>query len=62
MTACYVQNRLQTRATDKTPYEMWNGEKLDLQHMRVFGSRVYYMLMFPQKSEQNGTHIQLTES
>ena len=41
MTACYVQNRLPTRATDKTPYEMWNGEKPDLKHIRVFGSKAY---------------------
>ena len=41
VTACYLQNRLPTRATDKTPYEMWNGEKPDLQHIRVFGSKAY---------------------
>lgn len=41
MTACYVQNRVPTRATDKTPYELWNGEKPDLQHIRVFGSKAY---------------------
>jgi len=36
MTACYVQNRLPTRATDKTPYEVWNGEKPDLQHISLW--------------------------
>ena len=41
MTACYLQNRLPTRATDKTPYHIWNGEKPDLQHIRAFGSKAY---------------------
>jgi len=41
MTACYVQNRLPTRATDKTPYELWNREKPNLQHIKVFGSKAY---------------------
>jgi len=30
MMACYVQNRLPTKATGKTPYEVWNGGKPDL--------------------------------
>ena len=41
MTACYVQNRLPTRAVDKTPYELWNDEKPDVKHIRVFGSKAY---------------------
>ncbi len=40
-TACYIQNRLPTKATEKTPYEMWNGTKPDLSHLRVFGSKAY---------------------
>ena len=41
VTACYIQNRLPTRAVNKTPYEIWNGEKPDLKHIRVFGSKAY---------------------
>ena len=26
MTAVYLQNRLPTKATGKTPFELWNGE------------------------------------
>ena len=43
MTACYLQNRLPTKATQihKTPYELWNGSKPDLSNLRVFGSEAY---------------------
>lgn len=35
--AAYVQNRLPSRSVEKTPFELWNGEKPDLGHLRVFG-------------------------
>jgi len=43
LTACYVQNRSPTKGTEthKTPYELWNGSKPDLSHLRVFGSKAY---------------------
>jgi hypothetical protein len=43
LTACYLQNRLSTKGTEthKTPYELWNGSKPDLSHLRVFGSIAY---------------------
>lgn len=41
VTACYLQNRLPTRATNKTSYELWNGVKPNLEHIRVFGSKAY---------------------
>jgi len=41
MTAGYLQNRLPSKAVNKTPYEVWNGEKPDLKHVRVFGSKAH---------------------
>jgi len=41
MTAVYLQNRLPTKATDKTPFELWNGEKPDLSHIRIFGCKAF---------------------
>ncbi len=41
LTACYLQNRLPTRATDKTPFELWNGSRPDIGHIRVFGCKAY---------------------
>lgn len=41
MTAVYLQNRLPTKATNKTPFELWNGEKPDLSHIRIFGCKAF---------------------
>jgi len=41
MMAAYLHNRLPTKAVSKTPYEVWNGEKPDLKHIRAFGSKAY---------------------
>lgn len=43
-TACYLQNRLPTRATGKTPYELWNKSIPDLKHIRTFGSVAYALI------------------
>ena len=38
-TATYLRNRCPTKAVDgKTPYEVWSGEKPNVQHLRIFGS------------------------
>jgi hypothetical protein len=40
--ACYIKNRLPTRALDgKTPYEAWTGEKPRVDQLRKFGCVVY---------------------
>jgi transposase InsO family protein len=36
-TAAYILNRVPTKATNKTPYEIWNGRKPNLKHLRVWG-------------------------
>lgn len=36
-TAVYLLNRVPTKATTKTPYELWTGKKPVLQHLRVWG-------------------------
>jgi hypothetical protein len=38
--AVYLHNRLVHSATDRTPYEGWYGRKLDVMHLKTFGSRV----------------------
>lgn len=40
-TANYLQNRLYTRATGTTPFEKWYNNKPPLQHIHIFGSKVY---------------------
>lgn len=42
--AVYIRNRVTTRGLsgNVTPFEMWNGRKPNLNHLRVFGSRCWY--------------------
>jgi len=41
-TAVYLKNRSPTKAlSDVTPEEAWSGQKLDLQHLRIFGCRAF---------------------
>lgn len=39
--ANYVQNRVITRATGRTPFERWNDKKRDLEHLTIFGNRCF---------------------
>lgn len=41
MTAVHLQNRLPTRAVQRTPYELWTGQKPDFKQLRVFGCEAY---------------------
>ena len=36
-TAAYILNRVPTKATAKTPYELWTGRKPSLKHLHVWG-------------------------
>ena len=41
-TACYLVNKSPSSALeDKTPHEVWTGEKPSLSHLRVFGCDTY---------------------
>ena len=40
-TANYLQNRLPTKVTNKTPYELWFNTKPNLKHLRVFGCKAF---------------------
>ena len=35
--AAYILNRVQTKATAKTPYELWTGTKPSLKHLHIWG-------------------------
>ena len=41
LTANFIQNRLPSRPIDKTPYELWTGNKPDLSFMQKFGADCY---------------------
>jgi hypothetical protein len=36
-TTAYILNRVPTKATNKTPYELWTGQKPSLQYFRIWG-------------------------
>lgn len=41
-TAVYLQNRTPSRMNpEKTPFELWHGEKPDVGHLKIFGSVAY---------------------
>lgn len=44
VTTNYLQNRLPTSATGRTPYEKWHSRKPNLEHIHVFGSRAYVQI------------------
>ena len=39
-TAGYILNRVPTKATAKTPYELWTGKKPSLKHLHIWGCPV----------------------
>ena len=44
MTAIYIKNRLpSSKRQDKTPFEIVNGIRPSVKHMRVFGCRVFVL-------------------
>jgi hypothetical protein len=45
-TACYIKNRVTTAGlpNNTTPREIWTGKKPDVGHLRVFGSKCWYII------------------
>ena len=41
MTASYLQNRLSTKISNKTPYKLWNNCKPNLSHIKLFGCKAF---------------------
>lgn len=44
LTAAYLQNRMTSRSVNKTPVELFTGEKSAISHIRVFASKVYSLI------------------
>ena len=40
-TACYLLNNVPSKSVVSTPYEMWNGRKPSISHLRVWGCPAY---------------------
>jgi transposase InsO family protein len=64
MTACYIQNCLPTKAAMKTPYELWNGKKPELQHIKVFRTdhaALQWLRRTPEPIGQQGRWLEILE-
>ena len=40
--ACHVHNRIPSKITKTSPYELWNGRKPNLSYIRVWGCLAFY--------------------
>jgi hypothetical protein len=48
----HITNRFPTaRLGDKTPYEMWHGDKPDVSHLRVWGCKAYVHIQGDQRTK-----------
>jgi len=50
-TAAHTLNRAPSKLVETTPYELWNGKKPGLSHLRIWGCEVYVKHLQPTKLE-----------
>lgn len=55
--ANYVQNRLPARGIDKTPYEIWNGLKPNIEYFMMFGAKCYVHIPTQKRQKLDPTGI-----
>ena len=48
-TAAHTLNRAPSKSVEMTPYELWNGKKPGLSHLRIWGCEVYVKRLQPTK-------------
>lgn len=59
-TANFLQNRLPTRATEKTPYELWHSRKPNVKNLHIFGCDVYMQIPKEQRRKLDDKAEKLT--
>ena len=52
LTAAYTLNRVPSKAVEKTPYEMWNGRKPNVGHLKIWGCEAYIKRLMSTKLDQ----------
>lgn len=57
--ANYVQNRVVTSVTGRTPFELWNDKKSDVKHLRIFGSRYFVVIPKEKRKKLDNTAIEM---
>lgn len=58
-TANYIQNRVITRATNVTPYELWNQIKPNMTDIHIFGSKCFVHVPKEKRNKLDDTGIEM---
>ncbi|MCI15370.1 retrovirus-related Pol polyprotein from transposon TNT 1-94, partial [Trifolium medium] len=51
LTAAYTLNRVPSKVVEKTPYEIWNGRKPNMRHLKIWGCEAYVKRQMSTKLE-----------
>ena len=51
LTACHVHNRIASKKTKTSQYEIWKGRKPNLSYLRVWGCIAYYRALDPKRTK-----------
>lgn len=57
--ANYIQNRVLTRSTHKTPFELWYDRRPDARHMNIFGSKCFVHVPKENRRKLDNTAIEM---
>lgn len=58
-TANYLQNRLITSSTNRTPYELWHGKRPQMKSLALFGSECFVKVLNQNRSKLDNCSKQL---
>ena len=51
ISACHIHNRIPSKITKTSPYELWNGRKPNLSYIRVWGCLAFYRVPDPKRTK-----------
>ncbi|UYV75574.1 hypothetical protein LAZ67_13000650, partial [Cordylochernes scorpioides] len=57
-TANYLHNRIPSKATDKTPFELWTNRKPSLKHLKRFGCKAFAYIPKIKRNKLDGKVIE----
>lgn len=57
--ANYIQNRVLTRSTNRTPYELWYERRADTRHMNIFGSKCFVHVSGEERRKLDNTATEM---
>ena len=49
LTACHIHNRVPSKRTKSSPYEIWKGRSPNLSHFKVWGCLAFYRVPDPKR-------------